>query len=352
MSRFWNERLANLSPYVPGEQPKASGITKLNTNENPYGPSPKVIAAIQNELGSKLRLYPDPAALELRQSIAKRYGIDADEVFVGNGSDEVLALAFMAFFSPNKEIRFPNITYSFYQVYANLFQIPYICPALQADLTVNLQDYVDVPGGILMTNPNAPTSISLTLDEIKQLLEQNKDCIVIIDEAYIDFGGVSAVSLIPDYENLLVIQTFSKSRSLAGSRIGFTMGQAPLIQGLEIVKNSFNSYPLDRLALVAAQAAIEDEGYFQETISKIIQTRVWTIGEMEKLGFVVMPSHANFIFATHPEYNAEQLFLALREKNIFVRYFKQVEISNYLRITIGTDDEMRHLMKEIENFIE
>lgn len=352
MSRFWNGRLANLSPYVPGEQPKVSQMIKLNTNENPYAPSPKVFESIQNEAGSKLRLYPNPTATNLRQAIAKRNGLKIEEVFVGNGSDEVLALCFMALFSQNREIRFPNITYSFYEVYANLFQIPFTRPKLDRNLCVDLQDYVNVPGGVLMTNPNAPTSIYLTLPDVKQLLEQNPNCVVVIDEAYIDFGGESAVSLIPDYENLLVVQTFSKSRSLAGLRVGFAMGQAPLIQGLDIVKNSFNSYPLDRLALVAAQAAIEDEAYFQETTGKIVQTRTWTVDEMQKLGFTVMPSYANFIFATHPEYEAEKLFLALREKNIFVRYFKQIEIANYLRITIGTDEEMQQLLKEIKAFME
>lgn len=351
MSRFWNERLSFLSPYIPGEQPKNEQIIKLNTNENPYGPSPKVRQAVQTAVNDTLRLYPDPLAVELRQAIARRNKLTVEQVFVGNGSDEVLALSFMAFFSSKRKICFPNITYSFYQVYANLFGIPYTCPKLSPDFQICLEDYMQVPGGVLIANPNAPTGILLSCVEIEQLLQQNPDCVVIVDEAYIDFGGESAVSLIPNYENLLVVQTFSKSRALAGLRIGFAMGHPALIQGLEIVKNSFNSYPLDRLALVAGKASIKDELYFQSVVQKIIQTREWTVQQMVQLGFTVLPSQANFIFVTHPKKEAKTLFLALREQNIFVRYFAQELLSDYLRITIGTQKEMEALIATLKTWM-
>lgn len=352
MSKFWSEMAKRAEPYVPGEQLAKKNIIKLNTNENPYPPSPKVIEAIQNELHTtNLRLYPSPTMDELRTTIGAYYGLDKANVFVGNGSDEVLAFAFMGLFDPGKPIRFPQITYSFYPVYAKVFNIDYEEVPLNDDFTLDVERFFESVGGVIFPNPNAPTSIYLPLHEIERILEHNKDRVVIVDEAYVDFAEASAATLINKYDNLLVIQTMSKSRALAGLRVGFALGNNELIKGLIRMKDSFNSYPVDRLALVGAKAAIEDETYFREITKKIIQTRTWVTEELQSLGFKVLPSQTNFVFTTHETYPAERLYEALRQRNILIRYFKTKPIENYVRITIGTDEEMKQLIRAIEEII-
>lgn len=352
MSKFWSEMAKRAEPYVPGEQLAKKNIIKLNTNENPYPPSPKVIEAIQNELHTtNLRLYPSPTMDELRTTIGAYYGLDKANVFVGNGSDEVLAFAFMGLFDPGKPIRFPQITYSFYPVYAKVFNIDYEEVPLNDDFTLDVERFFESVGGVIFPNPNAPTSIYLPLHEIERILEHNKDRVVIVDEAYVDFAEASAATLINKYDNLLVVQTMSKSRALAGLRVGFALGNNELIKGLIRMKDSFNSYPVDRLALVGAKAAIEDETYFREITKKIIQTRTWVTEELQSLGFKVLPSQTNFVFTTHETYPAERLYEALRQRNILIRYFKTEPIDNYIRITIGTDEEMKQLIRAIEEII-
>lgn len=352
MSKFWSEMAKRAEPYVPGEQLAKKNIIKLNTNENPYPPSPKVIEAIQNELHTtNLRLYPSPTMDELRTTIGAYYGLDKANVFVGNGSDEVLAFAFMGLFDPGKPIRFPQITYSFYPVYAKVFNIDYEEVPLNDDFTLDVERFFESVGGVIFPNPNAPTSIYLPLHEIERILEHNKDRVVIVDEAYVDFAEASAATLINKYDNLLVVQTMSKSRALAGLRVGFALGNNELIKGLIRMKDSFNSYPVDRLALVGAKAAIEDETYFREITKKIIQTRTWVTEELQSLGFKVLPSQTNFVFTTHETYPAERLYEALRQRNILIRYFKTKPIENYVRITIGTDEEMKQLIRAIEEII-
>lgn len=352
MSKFWSEMAKRAEPYVPGEQLAKKNIIKLNTNENPYPPSPKVIEAIQNELHTtNLRLYPSPTMDELRTTIGAYYGLDKANVFVGNGSDEVLAFAFMGLFDPGKLIRFPQITYSFYPVYAKVFNIDYEEVPLNDDFTLDVERFFESVGGVIFPNPNAPTSIYLPLHEIERILEHNKDRVVIVDEAYVDFAEASAATLINKYDNLLVVQTMSKSRALAGLRVGFALGNNELIKGLIRMKDSFNSYPVDRLALVGAKAAIEDETYFREITKKIIQTRTWVTEELQSLGFKVLPSQTNFVFTTHETYPAERLYEALRQRNILIRYFKTKPIDNYIRITIGTDEEMKQLIRAIEEII-
>jgi len=352
MSKFWSEMAKRAEPYVPGEQLAKKNIIKLNTNENPYPPSPKVIEAIQNELHTtNLRLYPSPTMDELRTTIGAYYGLDKANVFVGNGSDEVLAFAFMGLFDPGKPIRFPQITYSFYPVYAKVFNIDYEEVPLNDDFTLDVERFFESVGGVIFPNPNAPTSIYLPLHEIERILEHNKDRVVIVDEAYVDFAEASAATLINKYDNLLVVQTMSKSRALAGLRVGFALGNNELIKGLIRMKDSFNSYPVDRLALVGAKAAIEDETYFREITKKIIQTRTWVTEELQSLGFKVLPSQTNFVFTTHETYPAERLYEELRQRNILIRYFKTKPIDNYIRITIGTDEEMKQLIRAIEEII-
>lgn len=352
MSKFWSEMAKRAEPYVPGEQLAKKNIIKLNTNENPYPPSPKVIEAIQNELHTtNLRLYPSPTMDELRTTIGAYYGLDKANVFVGNGSDEVLAFAFMGLFDPGKPIRFPQITYSFYPVYAKVFNIDYEEVPLNDDFTLDVERFFESVGGVIFPNPNAPTSIYLPLHEIERILKHNKDRVVIVDEAYVDFAEASAATLINKYDNLLVVQTMSKSRALAGLRVGFALGNNELIKGLIRMKDSFNSYPVDRLALVGAKAAIEDETYFREITKKIIQTRTWVTEELQSLGFKVLPSQTNFVFTTHETYPAERLYEALRQRNILIRYFKTKPIENYIRITIGTDEEMKQLIRAIEEII-
>lgn len=352
MSKYWSDKVKNLKPYIPGEQPKDKKYIKLNTNENPYPPSSKVIKAIREAANSDLKLYPDPEAEVLRNTIANYYGLAKDEVFIGNGSDEVLGFSFMAFFNPGKPILFPDISYSFYKVYANLFDIDYNLISLDEDFNIPLYEFSKKNGGVVIPNPNAPTAKYIELEKVKKLVQSNMDSVVIIDEAYIDFGGESSVKLIKDYPNLLVVQTLSKSRSLAGLRVGFAMGNKELITALNMVKNSINSYTIDRIALTGANAAFLDNNYFEDTRKRIIATRERTVGNLKKIGFKVLDSKANFIFISHPKIYGAVLFKELRDRGILVRYFKDNRIDNYLRVSIGTDGEMDKFietLKEITN---
>lgn len=351
MNELWSGQIRNLMPYVPGEQPQDKKYIKLNTNENPYGPSPQVVKAIQQATGDGLRLYPDPDSGELCRAIADYYKLEPDQVFVSNGSDEALALTFYSFFQQDKPILFPAVSYSFYPVYSRFFGIvPRMVP-LDKDFNIRVEDYKSPNGGIIIPNPNAPTSIGLPLAAIEEIVAANPHAVVAIDEAYVDFGAESAVPLIAKYNNLLVIQTMSKSRSLAGMRIGFIMGHRDLVDGLNRAKNSFNSYPLDRLAQAAAVAAIKDEAHFKTNCQKIMVTRDRVIKALRALDFKVQDSLANFLFATHPEKQAEDLFLQLKEQGVLVRYFKQAGISNYLRITIGTDAEMDVFLEKVKELL-
>ncbi|MDO6460884.1 histidinol-phosphate transaminase [Granulosicoccaceae sp. 1_MG-2023] len=347
MDKFWSPLVSRLQPYVPGEQPRDQHYIKLNTNENPYPPSPQVITAINRHVDAGLRLYPDPQALSLCEVIAGATGVGVRNVFVGNGSDEVLALAFMAFFSGAEQVNFPDITYSFYPVYCGLFGVKANTIPLEDDFSLDLRRYNGLPGGIIFPNPNAPTGRETGLQAIEALLAENPDTLVIIDEAYVDFGAKSALSLVGRYPNLLVIQTFSKSRSLAGMRVGFAIGDKGLIEALNRVKDSFNSYPLDRLAQSAATAAMQDGIYFNNIRRKIIETRTQTVEGLEGLGFEVVPSQANFVFVRHPQHDAGELYEKLRSAGILVRYFNKPRIDQYLRITIGTDDEMQQLLQRL-----
>ncbi|MFD2117082.1 histidinol-phosphate transaminase [Paenibacillus yanchengensis] len=351
MSKFWSPLAQSLEPYVPGEQPKDKKYVKLNTNENPYPPSPKAMAAMQAHVNSDLRLYPDPTCADLVQAAADFYGVSPKQTFVGNGSDEILALAFMAFFDPAKPVMFPDITYSFYKVYAKLCGLTPKLITLDEQFKLPIDLFAGNQSGIILPNPNAPTAELLPLSAIRTILEQNRDQVVVIDEAYIDFGGESAVSLINEYDNLLVIQTLSKSRALAGLRVGTAYGSEQLIEGLDRVKNSFNSYTLDRLALAGAIAAYEDRSYLETTVQKVVMTREWTKEQLIALGFTMTDSQANFLFITHERVPAEQIFLQLREKGVLVRYFKQPRIDNYLRVTIGTDEEMQVLVDGIREIV-
>lgn len=345
MSRFWSPIVHQLSPYVPGEQPKQNDLVKLNTNENPYGPSPRVIDAIQGELGDSLRLYPDPSASLLRQSVADYYGLKPQQVFAGNGSDEVLAHTFCALFQHNGPLLFPDITYSFYPVYCGLYGIDYETVPLTEEFGLQVGDYSRPNGGIIFPNPNAPTGCLLSLEQIERLLQSNTESVVVVDEAYIDFGGESAVSLIDSYPNLLVIQTLSKSRALAGMRIGLALGNEQLISGLERVKDSFNSYPMDRLAIAAAVASFEDEAYFRDTCQRVIDSREQLASALLDLGFEMTSSAANFLFVRHPRREATELVTALREQRVIVRHFKQPRIDQHLRITVGTQKENGAFLK-------
>lgn len=352
--RFWSPEVRELEPYVPGEQPKIQNLLKLNTNENPYPPSPKVVEAVQevlHEQADVLRLYPDPDATVLKQAIAKQQNIDVSQVFVGNGSDEVLAHIFKAFFLQDEPILYPDITYSFYPVYSQFFGTKTKEIPLNENFEIDVRDYTQPNGGVIITNPNAPTSIALSLAEIEQVLQANPDRVVVIDEAYVDFGAESAVSLINRYENLVVCQTTSKSRSLAGLRVGFAIAQSHLIAALEAVKNSFNSYPIDRFAIAATVASFEDQAYFEEQCQKVITSREKLVRDLTELGFNVLPSKANFIFATHSQHDAGQLAQKLREQGIIVRYFNKPRINQFLRITVGTNEQNARLVQTLKQDI-
>ena len=344
--RFWSPEVRELEPYVPGEQPKIQNLLKLNTNENPYPPSPKVVEAVQKVLENSadaLRLYPDPDASELKQAIAKQQNVAVGNVFVGNGSDEVLAHIFKAFFVQEQPLLYPDITYSFYPVYSQFFGVKTKILPLNDDFEIVVDDYKQANGGIIIANPNAPTSIALGLSAIEEILQTNPNSVVVIDEAYVDFGAESAVKLVEKYDNLVVCQTTSKSRSLAGLRVGFAIAQPHLIAALEAVKNSFNSYPMDRFAIAAAVASFQDQAYFEAQCQKVIASREKLVTDLTSLGFKILPSHANFIFASHPQQDAGELAAALRERGIIVRYFNKPRINQYLRITIGTDDQNQRL---------
>lgn len=352
--RFWSPEVRELDPYVPGEQPKIQNLLKLNTNENPYPPSAKVVEAVQAVLSHQadaLRLYPDPDATQLKQAIAKQQQVEVSQVFVGNGSDEVLAHIFKAFFIQDKPILYPDITYSFYPVYSQFFGIQTRQVPLNADFEIDVEDYVQANGGIIITNPNAPTSVALSIEKIEVILRNNPDHVVVIDEAYVDFGAASAVSLINQYDNLVVCQTTSKSRSLAGLRVGYAIAPAHLIAALEAVKNSFNSYPMDRFAIAAAVASFEDQAYFEAQCQKVIQSRENLIHQLKELNFKVLPSKANFIFVTHLTADASELAKQLREQGIIVRYFNKPRIDQYLRITVGTDEQNQRLVETLAKLV-
>ncbi|HOY71380.1 MAG TPA: histidinol-phosphate transaminase [Methylotenera sp.] len=345
MSQFWSDIVHQLTPYVPGEQPKLSNLTKLNTNENPYPPSPKVLEALKAQAAETLRLYPDPNSDKLKAAIAEYHGLNSNQVFVGNGSDEVLAHVFQALLKHDKPLLFPDISYSFYPVYCGLYQIDFETIALNAQFEIDLNDYAKPNGGIIFPNPNAPTGIPLALEKIEQLLKSNTRSVVVVDEAYVDFGTESAVHLIKQYPNLLVVHTLSKSRSLAGLRVGYALGSPDLIEALIRVKDSFNSYPIDRFAEAGAIAAMQDKAYFEETRQKVMATRQSLINQMQALGFDVLPSGANFIFAKHKTRAGVELTAHLREQGIIVRQFKSPSrIADYLRITIGTDAQSATLI--------
>lgn len=347
----WRENVRKVIPYVPGEQPNKPGMIKLNTNENPYPPAPGVQKVLDEFQAESLRLYPDPAVSELTKCLAEYYGVKQEQVFVGVGSDDVLAMAFMTFFNSEKPILFPDISYSFYSVWAEEFRIPYRRPALDENFKLVKEDYYQENGGIIFPNPNAPTAIYESLENIEDILKHNPDVVVIVDEAYIDFGGQSALSLIDQYDNLLVVQTFSKSRSMAGMRIGFAIGNPELIKYLNDVKYSFNSYTMNRTAICSGVEAVKDDVYFKETTAKIVQTREWAKEELAKLGFSFTDSKANFIFASHREVPAKEIFQALRGADIYVRYFNAPRIDNYLRITVGTEEEMEKLFEFLKNYL-
>ncbi len=347
----WEENVRKVVPYTPGEQPNQPGMIKLNTNENPYPPAPGVQRALEELEAESLRLYPDPAASELVAALAEYYGKEKERFFVGVGSDDVIAMAFQTFFHSEKPILFPDISYSFYSVWADLFQIPYRRPALDGDFRLVKADYFKDNGGIIFPNPNAPTGIYMELEEVEEILSHNPDSVVIVDEAYVDFAGPSAMELVDKYENLMVVQTFSKSRSMAGIRIGFAYAQPKLIRYLNDVKYSFNSYTMNLPSLKLGAASLKDRAYFQETVSKIVSTRERVKKELSRLGFTFPDSKANFIFASHESCPAKELFAALREKNIYVRYFAAPRIENYLRITVGTDREMEELLNFLRAYL-
>ena len=355
MSRFWSETIKSLTPYVPGEQPKLSQLIKLNTNESPYGPSPKAIAAIAGANNDSLRLYPDPNSDHLKQAIANNYQVKPNQVFVGNGSDEVLGHAFLALLKHQDPILFPDITYSFYPVYCNLYDISFENIPLKEDFSIEINDYLSYNqgknGGIIFPNPNAPTGKALSKDQIETLLQSNKNSVVIIDEAYVDFGCESAVSLVNQYDNLLVVHTLSKSRALAGLRVGYAIGHPDLIEALERVKNSFNSYPIDKLAMAGAIAAIEDKAYLQKISAAVIDTRKNLMADLDKLGFITVPSTANFVFTKHPNKDASEIAARLREKHMIVRHFKLPRIDQHLRITVGTNQECKALINALKEIV-
>ena len=349
--KAWEANVRKVIPYTPGEQPNRPGMIKLNTNENPYPPAPGVLKALEKLDTDRLRLYPDPNSQLLADALAKRYGLASDQVFLGVGSDDVLAIAFMTFFNSKKPVLFPDITYSFYDVWAELFQIPYERPALDEHFDLIREDYYKENGGVIFPNPNAPTGLLLSLEAVEDMIRHNQDVVVIVDEAYIDFGGKSALELIKKYENLLVVQTFSKSRSMAGMRIGFAIGHPDLIKALNDVKYSYNSYTMNMPSLILGTETVKDDAYFKETVQKIIDTREWSKTRLTELGFTFPDSMSNFIFASHNRVPAKELFEALKKQQIYVRYFDQPRLSNYLRISIGTREEMEALFAFLEKYL-
>lgn len=350
--RAWENNFRKVEPYVPGEQPKLDTMIKLNTNENPYPPAPGVLQAMKEFDVDKLRLYPDDKSDILVGALADYYQVDKNQVFVGVGSDDVLGMAFLSFFNSDKPILFPDITYSFYKVWANLYKIPYETPALDENFRIKKEDYSKENGGVVLANPNAPTGIYEDLTFIEDILQHNQDVIVIVDEAYVDFGGKSAIELIDRYENLLVVQTFSKARSMAGMRIGYCIGNKDLIKVINDVKYSYNSYTMNQTSLYIGVEAVKDEAYFRENLAKIMEERERTIVELKKLGFTCTDSKTNFVFAKHETVPAAELLEMLRKQNIFVRNFaSNPRISNYLRITIGTREEMNSLFTAIREYV-
>lgn len=347
----WEQNVRRVIPYTPGEQPKRSDIIKLNTNECPYPPAPGVQRVLEEFCADSLRLYPDPEASELTEALAAFCGVKKEQVFAGVGSDDVLALAFMTFFNGDKPVLFPDITYSFYDVWAELYGIPYEKMPLDDGFCIKKEDYMRENGGIIFPNPNAPTGLAMSSGEVEAIVSANPFSVVIVDEAYVDFGAESALPLVEKYENLLVVQTFSKSRALAGLRIGFAVGSEKLIGYLNDVKFSFNSYTMNRITTACGKACVEDDAYFKETVHRIMETREWTKRELVRLGFSFPDSSANFIFAAHKSLAAEELFAALKEAGIYVRYFHQPRIDNYLRITIGTQEQMERLVGFLEEYV-
>ncbi|MXP75025.1 histidinol-phosphate transaminase [Lachnospiraceae bacterium WCA-9-b2] len=348
--REFEKNIRKVEPYVPGEQPR-NKVIKLNTNENPYPPSKRVTKALEEMDTDRLRLYPDPACQALRDALADFYHVNHDQVFVGVGSDDVLSMCFLTFFNSQKPILFPDITYSFYKVWAELYRIPYECQRLGEDFRIVKEDYYKENGGVIFPNPNAPTGLYEELDLVEDILRKNQDVIVIVDEAYVDFAGRSAMELIDQYENLIVVQTFSKARSMAGMRIGYAISNPRLIQYLNDAKYSFNSYTMNQAALVCGVEAVKDREYFEEGLHKIINTREWAKERFQELGFRCLDSSANFIFAMHPKYDARKLFEALKENGIYVRYWGSERIEQYLRITIGTREEMEALFEFLEEYV-
>ena len=348
----WENNIRKVVPYVPGEQPKKEHMIKLNTNENPYPPAPGVAKAVADVDIDRLRLYPDPVVADLVQGIADFYKVENNQVFVGVGSDDVLAMIFMTFFNAKEPILFPDITYSFYDVWAEMLRIPYERIPLDDEFKIRTEDYKKANGGVIFPNPNAPTGELMTLEQIEQIIQANPDVIVVVDEAYIDFGGMSALPLVEKYDNVIVVQTFSKSRSMAGSRIGYAISSPALIRYLNDVKYSFNSYTMDSITIALGTAAIRDRAYFEETRDKIIKTREWTKEQLAELGFVFGDSKSNFIFAMHPKVSGEKLFEVLKEQDIYVRHFsKPARINEYLRITIGTDEQMQELIDFLRSYL-
>ena len=357
MSKFWNDKIKEIEPYVPGEQPKDKKYIKLNTNENPYSPSEKVIEKIKSMSLKDLKLYPDPDVSELRKVIAEYFSKKIDEritkeqIFVGNGSDEVLALIFMTFFNKGDKVYYPDITYSFYPVYADLFDLKEVRIPLNENFEIEIDKYFGVDGHIIITNPNAPTSIALKLEEIEEIVKKNPNQLVVVDEAYVDFGAESAVKLVNKYDNVLVVQTFSKSRSFAGMRLGYAIGSGNIIEGLNRLKFSFNSYTIDRISIEAGIESFKDDDYFIKINAKIIETREKTVKKLKELGFKVLNSSANFIFISHNKVFAGDLYKQLKDNGILVRYFAKDRIDNYLRVTIGTDEEMEIFIEKLEKLL-
>ena len=347
----WENNVRKVVPYVAGEQPKNKNVIKLNTNECPYPPAPGVEAVLNHFDYDVLRKYPDPDVADLRAVLAAKYKVPTEQVFVGVGSDDVLAMAFLTFFNSDKPILFPDITYSFYDVWADLYRIPYECQALDEKFEINKEDYFKENGGIVIANPNAPTGVAAPVSMLEEIIKENQDVVVIVDEAYVDFGGESCIPLVEKYDNLLVVQTFSKSRSMAGMRIGFAIGSKKLIGFLNDAKFSFNSYTMNATSIIAGVASVEDEAYFRKITDKVIATREWTKKELTRLGFTFTDSKTNFIFAEHKSIPAQEIFDVLRENQIYVRHWNKERIGNHLRISIGTDEEMKQVIDFLEKYI-